>query len=430
MATKIFIELLIIILNNVQSTQDLYSSLLVNRLWCKVTIPILWELILCQDLDKMNYKKIRKNALFIRTYISCMDNQSRTLLIQNGFDLSSSPPQATFDYPSFTHEFRVENFAYFISVYSQKIIGSDQLPGASRVFKKLETFVSETKNDDLIGPLYKSLALICDNILNMDLEFKSESQVQLLEKLISAQKRIENLSITDNGYINSNSLLWVIINQKTLKSLRLKSVNFNNFVEKSSPIEQFASLKELYIEECDGLHKSEFLIFASLFTQLSRFHLKNLFYTCPQEFIIKILVTADANLKYIGLDLYQTIPSDIFSTILNYCTKITELTLYNLSSEQVILIFDNNFNELRRFSFECVKKLDANKLLCQMAENVPESLETIRIKMGIFSADSLRKFFEGWCCKGMGGNKKMTVKRPVLSDEHLKVIEEYGIQLI
>ncbi|CAG8596450.1 3533_t:CDS:2 [Diversispora eburnea] len=62
MATKISTELLILILNNVQSTrstQDLYSSLLVNRIW------------------------------------------SRTLLIQNGFDLSSPPLQATFDYPSF-----------------------------------------------------------------------------------------------------------------------------------------------------------------------------------------------------------------------------------------------------------------------------------------------------------------------------------------
>ena len=75
-----------------------------------------------------------------------------------------------------------------------------------------------------------------------------------------------------------------------------------------------------------------------------------------------------------------------------------------------------------------------------MAENVPESLETIEIGMDydnpcpwIFSADSLRKFFEGWCCKG-GGNKKIIVKLTLhsriftLSDEHFKVIEEYGIQ--
>ncbi|CAG8805367.1 4276_t:CDS:1, partial [Dentiscutata erythropus] len=93
---------------------------------------------------------------------------------------------------------------------------------------------------------------------------------------------------------------------------------------------------------------------------------------------------------------------------------------------------NNNFNELRRFSFRFGKGLGSNKLLCLMAENVPESLEIIEIRIGIFSADSLRKFFEGWCCKGEGRNKKFIVKRTEqarlfkLSDEHFKVIEEYG----
>src|SRR6185436_8058330 len=120
MATKILTELLIMILNNVQSTQDLYSSLLVNRIWCKVTVPILWELAFGQECTD------EKKALCIRTYISCMDTQARTLLIQNGFDLSSSPPQATFDYPSLTHKLIIDNLEKFISIYSQKIIGPDQ----------------------------------------------------------------------------------------------------------------------------------------------------------------------------------------------------------------------------------------------------------------------------------------------------------------
>ncbi|CAG8638787.1 617_t:CDS:2, partial [Diversispora eburnea] len=94
---------------------------------------------------------------------------------------------------------------------------------------------------------------------------------------------------------------------------------------------------------------------------------------------------------------------------------------------------------------------DANELLSQMAENVPKSLETIEIRMDydnpwIFSADSLRKFFEGWC-KGRGGNKKFRVLRlepmeqqmeqtsrllsfisKMMGNEHFDVIEEYRIQ--
>ncbi|CAG8579180.1 9830_t:CDS:2 [Diversispora eburnea] len=417
MANKISTELLIMILNNVRS-QDLHSSSLVNRNWCKVAIPILWELPLGQEWSKSD-ETLRKKALCIRTYLSCMDIQARTFLTQFGFDLSSSPPQVTFDYPSFTRKLIISNLLYFISIYSpqiisQKIIDSDQdnyndinnknessklfreickliinrcsflnyfklasvpinlsrnfdnyydlfgsilkLPCAQKAFEKLETFASVTLNDEPVT------------------------------KLISVQKRLENLSINASHHLDCDSLPWAIISQKgTLKSLRLKSMSFNYFKGKPSAIGQFISLQKLYIENCHGLCLS----LASSFTQLNSFHYfhsSNLFDMYPQEFVIKILETANTNLKNICLEFYPTITFNTLSAILNY------------------------------------------------SESVPGSLETIEIRMGSFSADSLRKFFERWCCKGRGGNKKFILKRTelaqlfTLSDEHFKVIEEYGVQ--
>ncbi|CAG8459899.1 11414_t:CDS:2 [Diversispora eburnea] len=452
MATKISTEILTIILRNVQSsrlTQDLYPSLLVNRIWCKVTIPLLWELTFGKKCYKDDKRKLKKKALCIRTYISCMDTQARTLLTQNGFNLSSSPPQAIFDYPSFTHKFIIKNLVYFISIYSQQIIDRCtfleyfklhekfskknrnygdlittilDLPGAPKVFKKLESFTAIIRNNEQIRPLYESLALIL--------------------KFINVQKRLENITIYASN-LDCNSLLWAIISQKeTLKSLYLMSANFSHFKEKSSPIGQFTSLQKLYIENCDGLDNSDCLFLASSFTQLNSFHYfhtRNQFNGYAQEFIIKILETASTNLRNICLVLHRKITFGKFSTIMNYCTKIVELALYNLNPEQVIAIFNNNFNELRKFSFGCGGDgFDANELLCKMAENIPKSLETIKIIMfyenqWIFSADSLRKFFEGWHHKG-GRNKRIIVKRPkkarlfTLSDENIKVIEEYGVQ--
>ncbi|RHZ59705.1 hypothetical protein Glove_362g85 [Diversispora epigaea] len=254
--------------------------------------------------------------------------------------------------------------------------------------------------------------------MNLKFSTNSNPQVQFLAKFISVQKRLENLSIT-SGFLD-NSVLQAIANQKeTLKSLRLESVKFYHFERRSSPIGQFISLQELYIDNCHELFQSDILFFASSFTQLSSFHFRHMLPGYPQEFIIKIFKTA--NIKLRKIDLFPC-TTDTFSAILNYCTKITKLSLLDLSPEQVIAIFNNNFNELKRFSFSCEKGLDANKLLCQMAENVPKSLETIE------TADSLRKFFEGWCCKGGGGNKKIIVERKelfTLSDEHFKVFEEY-----
>ncbi|CAG8609204.1 7656_t:CDS:1, partial [Diversispora eburnea] len=444
-----------------------------NRIWCKVTIPILWELPFGQEC-RANDRKLWKKALCIRTYISCMDTQARTLLIRKGFDLSSSPPQATFDYPSFTHKLIINNLVYFISIYSQRIIGSNRdnknnsnnelkilFREICKIIKFVESFkmtevlnyITNSKNylkyidsllklpgspkklkrnDRLIKPL------IYDNILNMELYLDSIPKMELLTKFINVQKRLENLSIISNHYLKFDSIFWAVISQKEkLKSLRLKSVNFYNFKGKLTPIGQFIS--ELYIEDCRGLHESDCLFFASSFTQLSSFRFRYTFDGYPQsrEFIIKILETANINLRNIRLDLYPAISFDIFSAILNYCTNVTKLSLCNLSPKQIIEIFNNNFKELRRFSFDFGDKLfDPNEILCQMAENIPKSIEIIKIKMDydpwMFSAESLRKFFEGWCCKG--GNKKIIVKCTeqarlfTLSDEYFKVIEEYGVE--
>ncbi|CAG8534234.1 6904_t:CDS:2 [Diversispora eburnea] len=426
MTTKVPTEILIKILDKVQSsrsTQDLFSSLLVNRIWCKVTIPLLWGLPLGQEYRCTDDIKLRKTALCIRTYISCMDTQARNLLTQNGFDLSSSPPQTTFDYPSFIHKFIISNLVYYISIYSPQIIVSDN-------FELTDVPINISDGDLVVS------------ILKLPGALKTFKKLEkLLTKLISVQKWLENLTIIGGSNQDCNSLLWAIINQKeTLKSLRLISVNFISFKEKSSPIGQFISLQELYIEDCHGLYKSECLSWASSFPQLSSIHFNFRYESdIPQKFIIKILQTANKNLRNIGLNLYSPITFDIFSAILNYCTKITKLSLQNLNPEHVIAIFNNSFNELRSFSFDCGwEEFDANELLCQMAENVPESLKTIIIKMGYhdpwtFSADNLRKFFEGWGCKGGELNKKIIVRRRglhsfKLSDEHFKVIEEYGVQ--
>ncbi|RHZ73726.1 hypothetical protein Glove_229g102 [Diversispora epigaea] len=96
------------------------------------------------------------------------------------------------------------------------------------------------------------------------------------------------------------------------KKHSLISANFYNFKEKLSRIGQFTSLQELYIENCYGLNKSDCLLLDPSFTQLSSFH----------------------------------------------C---------------LITIFNNN--ELRRFSFNCGEGFDADELLRQIVENIPESFK-------------------------------------------------------
>ncbi|CAG8492494.1 140_t:CDS:2 [Diversispora eburnea] len=72
--------------------------------------------------------------------ISCMDTQARTLIIQKGFDLSSSPPQ-------FLDSFEItedpKRFFNYYLYYNNSISSILKLPGAPKVFKELEVLLRQ-----------------------------------------------------------------------------------------------------------------------------------------------------------------------------------------------------------------------------------------------------------------------------------------------
>ena len=69
---------------------NLYSCLLVNRLWCEISVRILWR-------DVYNYSKRTYNTL-----ISCLPNESKEILFNNGIIISTSTSKPlSFNYASF-----------------------------------------------------------------------------------------------------------------------------------------------------------------------------------------------------------------------------------------------------------------------------------------------------------------------------------------
>src|ERR1700722_18883163 len=72
----------------------LHSCLLVNRLWCKVSVEILWR-------DIWNFTCF-KFHLYLRTLFTCLPDESKDLLYENGVHIptpiSKSP---LFNYSSF-----------------------------------------------------------------------------------------------------------------------------------------------------------------------------------------------------------------------------------------------------------------------------------------------------------------------------------------
>src|SRR5947207_14488274 len=73
--------------------KTLHSCVLVNRLWCRLAIPLLWE-----DPFSINFPK---NRNFIEIYLHYLNDDSKTKLNEYGISNDLFPPNTLFNYPSF-----------------------------------------------------------------------------------------------------------------------------------------------------------------------------------------------------------------------------------------------------------------------------------------------------------------------------------------
>ncbi|CAB5156312.1 unnamed protein product [Rhizophagus irregularis] len=95
----------------------LYSCVLVNRLWCRITIPLLWENPFL--IPSKNYKK---NSNLIEIYLYDLNDDLKTKLDQYGIRDNSLTSSALFNYPSFLKYLNTFNMATFANSWVENII--------------------------------------------------------------------------------------------------------------------------------------------------------------------------------------------------------------------------------------------------------------------------------------------------------------------
>src|SRR5436190_1751422 len=90
--SKLNIDIIFLILKELQNDRkSLYSCLMVNRIWCETTVPILWE-----NPYSTNDKSIIKLARVIFSYLS---EESKEILKKQEINLFTKAP--LFNYISF-----------------------------------------------------------------------------------------------------------------------------------------------------------------------------------------------------------------------------------------------------------------------------------------------------------------------------------------
>src|SRR4051812_34242990 len=131
MVSKLNIDCLIKIFEKLENDhKSLHSCILVNKLWCQYAIPELWK-------NPWQSSEIKQNNIFlqialINTYISAFPKDSKEILLDNGFKLSSieSDKPLIFNYISLLRNlqiFRLESSIryWLIETFNNRLISEE-----------------------------------------------------------------------------------------------------------------------------------------------------------------------------------------------------------------------------------------------------------------------------------------------------------------
>src|SRR5688572_6593031 len=83
------------VFENLKDTLTLHSCLLVNRLWCEVSVRILWR-----DVHKYTVPMSQKCKIF-NTLIACLPDESKDFLYKHEIFISVPTWKPLFNYASF-----------------------------------------------------------------------------------------------------------------------------------------------------------------------------------------------------------------------------------------------------------------------------------------------------------------------------------------
>ncbi|GBB87590.1 hypothetical protein RclHR1_14050007 [Rhizophagus clarus] len=354
---------------------SLYSCLLVNRLWCKVSVRILWRNI-------QNYK----------TIISCLPDESKEFLNKNKIIISTfNSKTPIFNYVTFIKNLSIYNIDNIIKSILQKF---QSITPQSLNYKKyiiaIEVYKLFMKQTSLKELYFNSYRMIDTPIITFisypgaedclknlsSLNCRSNIYPEFFYQLSKLCHNIQYLAISFEKII-SNGLTDLISVQKNLKYLKMYSYNredLTDIIQSLTKLPNTLIKYELY----GGRHYIP-LIFITKFTNLQELVLSFHIYTYNSNYF-----------KYFEKLQYIT-----FTQL-----KILKFPFGHPSVEVLIKFLESNGKNLKEFHICC----SDNSLCLAIAKFCPNLRKFFSIENN--EIELLKKFFiscqnlesiEIWC---------------------------------
>ncbi|CAB4411583.1 unnamed protein product [Rhizophagus irregularis] len=291
------------------------SAALVNRKWCRIIVPIMWE-------DPFGSTDFPDKL--VKILLSLLDEESRSLLTNKEIDLSKSPPfqTTTFDYACFIRSLQLDKMYDGIRNYlitnnqfdeGEELIGKYKKTGF--IFHEISSLI--LRRSSLIEYIRSVYPYSIDYAVIVD-------DINLIPYMTNANKCLKYLRvvITFGGV---GSVLESLSSQKdSLINLTMNTCDFDTISDDAlKSLITCKKLERLVLERCIGLEKERFNSLSRSFPLLKEiiFFYKHDYNYFPDDFIIGLIQTANVNLRNLDFDFYSC---RVVNAILNYMPEFDQ----------------------------------------------------------------------------------------------------------
>jgi hypothetical protein len=426
----------------------LYSCLLVNRLWCKIAIRILWRNI----LDFKSYYQqcsLRVASSIISTLIACLPNESKEFLYRNEMIIPTptlNPP--LFNYAKFckvlsinemitmidnvlkdsnslianeiikmfTNEISsLKKFTYCYSSYYHFNIYLPYIPGASDLSEL-------TCTSNLPSELFYQLSQISHNLQSISISFDDDVSNGLKE-LISSQNNLKNLTLSAYDGSWESIIPAITKHSQTITKLQLYGDN-NNLP--FSFVSSFLNLQEFIFSFFGGVDFKDFKILQ--YINFSKLEVLKFPYQCPKpKYVMKFLENNGKNLRKFYSDEND---KDLSLSIAKFCPKITSLfVIFNKGEIDILKDIFINCQYLESITIWCgYSYLTEKEVLDTVLNYSPNNFHELKLYSS-FNLDvtpgDLESFFISWNNITPKKLLNLIFIEVFVNEENLKILEKY-----
>ncbi|RIA87778.1 hypothetical protein C1645_877823 [Glomus cerebriforme] len=414
----------------------LHSCILVNRLWCRVTIPLLWE-------NPFSIK-ILENYHFIDIYLNNLNDDDKVKLIESGININLYSSNTLFNYPSFIKNINTLGISRSITMWAVTVrtkfnssINLTQLIYKSlfKIFIDNEAnlhtfeiemftdkdcenfnfifelilqnsyFISNIKNFKLrtgrriakIGSFLSFLSSNCNSISKIHFQFKENNGIEkFLSRIINSQNNLKKILFQFNDFPLYHSLLSLKNSNcsNTLKTIIFYYIDFKRIFILKEVFEQLNVLESIHILYCYSLN-SDFI--QQIIDITKPFKLRSLFLSeIFQIELFQLLLQKSGNyLENIRFEplICNGLKKQLLELIILYNVEINFFELWGFDNQNIFLVFNLIENIKQNLNYLCIdRQLNddielSSIVLLNLGQILPSKLEYLNLSLMINEND-------------------------------------------